>query len=568
MRYACWKAVAILATSLGMASVAGATNLPIAATSFGDYHQDIIPDGAGGVYVSWTQTPDIASPAANLFVTRFDASGARMWSSDVLVTTAIGANGLGTMVPDGEGGVILVWLNGAAAISARRVDASGRLKWKDAVSIADGTLVPPAVVADENGGVLIIWSDRRTGTEQLYGQRITHGGGLAWGAGGKLLVPTSLPKGVWSRGSMVADGLGGAYLCYATFNYATVVTSLYLQHISSTGNALWAGGGTPIGPSPNTHQVGVLIPTGGALMMIWSEMRAGLDYAHADFDLYAMRFGVDGSPQWAQPQVVCNADQSQRSAVGIPDGSGGVFVAWDDFRAPRPGAFTLPHVFAQHLAADGTSLWAANGVHMGGALGEGLESQAAMVPSDRGGFWLAWTEAEQLAADALDIRAGEFLATGDPAPGTPQGGFLICDAAMDQSAPLMARLGSGVFVDWYDQRAGNIDLYGWFGNAAPKPAAQRLANEAVAPQQFRLALLETRALDAGRVAVTFELPRATAVTLLVHDVQGRAVGQLRLQGQPGRQTATLPLAARASSVYLVTLEAGGQRITHTTAIIH
>src|SRR5439155_11662050 len=117
----------------------------------------------------------------------------------------------------------------------------------------------------------------------------------------------------------------------------------------------------------------------------WSELRP----ASLDLDLYAARLNADGSQAWNGTSTISDADNSQRAVAGAPDGQGGAFLAWDDFRPLRAHGFALPHVFAQHLKADGTPGWIVNGQHMGGAGPSGYESQATMVSDDQGGFWLA-----------------------------------------------------------------------------------------------------------------------------------------------------------------------------------
>ncbi|MGD9141096.1 MAG: hypothetical protein PVJ42_06100, partial [bacterium] len=70
------------------------------------------------------------------------------------------------IAPDGEGGAIIVFIRYAADqdIYAQRVDAWGNLLWTPggvAVCTASDNQFQPRIVADGEGGAIIVWRDDR-----------------------------------------------------------------------------------------------------------------------------------------------------------------------------------------------------------------------------------------------------------------------------------------------------------------------------------------------------------------------------------------------------------------------
>lgn len=66
----------------------------------------------------------------------------------------------------------------------------------------------------------------------------------------------------------------------------------------------------------------------------------------------------------------------------LPDGEGGVFIAWEDIDSQS--------VFAQRLNAAGEALWGGNGVNI--ALVEGFKFSPRAVSDGAGGFIIAWVD--------------------------------------------------------------------------------------------------------------------------------------------------------------------------------
>ena len=98
---------------------------------------------------------------------------------------------LSTAVTDTSDGVIIVWCSQVAGVNqvrAQRLDTDGAHLWGPAglgLCAAPYEQYSPTVCADGHGGILVAWEDYRTGGEaDIWAQRVSSSGGLAWGNDG------------------------------------------------------------------------------------------------------------------------------------------------------------------------------------------------------------------------------------------------------------------------------------------------------------------------------------------------------------------------------------------------
>src|SRR5262249_30261771 len=194
----------------------------------------------------------------------------------------------------------------------------------------------------------------------------------------------------------------------------------------------------------------------GGVFAAWSDFRVST--------MWVVRFASDGSETAGWPARV-SPNTANQSAPGIvPDGAGGVFVAWQD---TRNGSFQ--QTFAQHLDATGVSAsgWPADGLTLSPFATEpGIQRPtnfdaatlglSSIAGDGAGGAFVAWTD--RRSGDA-DIYL-EHLIAGGIAPGWPAEGLAICTAVGAQSVPTIAADGTGgAFVAWQDRRSGDADVF-------------------------------------------------------------------------------------------------------------
>ena len=140
-----------------------------------------ISDGAGGLIVVWRDDRDIFS---DIYAQRLSRNGERIWETNgIPICTAEGEQRKPALVSDGSDGAIVYWLDYREdygnvthdAIYAQRIDGAGKSVWApNGISVcnADGKQTTPRAVADGSGGAVIVWTDSRGETPDIYLRRV------------------------------------------------------------------------------------------------------------------------------------------------------------------------------------------------------------------------------------------------------------------------------------------------------------------------------------------------------------------------------------------------------------
>lgn len=169
--------------------------------------------------------------------------------------------------------------------------------------------------------------------------------------------------------------------------------------------------------------------------------------------LLAMSFytTVLAQAQWSPfPSVnksISSASGLQENSIGVSDGAGGAFVAWEDSRDGNTD------VYVQRVDADGNDLFALNGMAV--CNNASPQTQVRIVADGSGGAIIAWVDYRNGNAD---IYAQRIDASGS-ATWTANGKAVV-SATGNQLNPAMAADGSGgVMITWQDARSGNNDIY-------------------------------------------------------------------------------------------------------------
>lgn len=142
----------------------------------------------------------------------------------------------------------------------------------------------------------------------------------------------------------------------------------------------------------------------------------------------------------------------------LSDGSGGAFVVWQDGR----NISTARDIYAQHISASGDLLWNSNDVAICNAASD--QYFPRLVSDGAGGAIIAWYDNR---AGNYDIYAQRINASGTVLWASD--GVAICTETGNQNAhQLMADGTGGAFIVWCDGRVGgpNADIYGQRVNAS------------------------------------------------------------------------------------------------------
>lgn len=279
----------------------------------------------------------------------------------------------------------------AWACAAGLLVASGAQAWTPGgvTLLQQANLTGLQIASDGSGGGLALFVSGY-GPYELKLLRFTSGGAAApnWPVTGVLLDPAS------NLGqSLVPDGSGGAFVSWRR--------DVFGRHLVAVQHAL--GDGTRAAGWPDT---GVVV--------------------------------VDGPLPPVGPA---------RPAIAA-DGTGGVFVAWEDYRDAASGQI----VYAHHIGANAAVVTGWPGYGRPCAPATGGQYDPALVDDGSGGVIVTWRDGRNKNTTGFDIRAQRFLANGTWPAGWP---LVVCDAARDQTDPAICSDGAGgAIITWADERAG------------------------------------------------------------------------------------------------------------------
>ena len=401
-------------------------------------------DGSGGAIIVWE---DKRTPTSLIYAQRIDASGTPRWTADGVVVCPSQFSQITTRaVDDGAGGAIIVWedvRDGVANkdIYVQRLDAAGTPLWNAAgvaICRAPNDQSGPKLVADGAGGAIIAWSDGRSGTGDIYAQRINAAGTPQWSADGVAVCDASDNQG---GVELIPDGSGGAVVIWTDFRTAaTTAQDVYVQRINASGGSSWSANGVALCTAAGNQTGTKLLPDGsGGALIAWQDNRTGT------LDVYAHRISGSGTLAWNTDGVpVCTAPGPQFNAQLTTDGAAGALVSWQDQRTGSAD------VYAQRLDETGNTLWAADGV--GVATAPDADASPSLV-SVAGGAAITW-QAVKPSGDS-DVYAKRVGVTGNlDAPNA------VCTAPHLQGPPrLIADGAGGAIITWHDDRGRDYDIY-------------------------------------------------------------------------------------------------------------
>ena len=501
-------------------------------------------DGVGGAIVVWQDGRSGAG--LGLYAMRLDAAGSSApgWpAAGLAVCAAEGAQPAEqALLPDGAGGAFVAWRDdrsgGAsnADIYVQRITATGTIApgWPAdglCVCAASGIQRAPVLATDGAGGVFVAWADYRAGSyyAEVRLSRVTGSGGLVagWPVEGLLVATTAMGRTTSNRIGLVSDGgvPGGVIVAWASAANSGNGFDLIAQRFDGAGAELWNAGGVEV-CTPVGHQMAPMaVPDGaGGLVVAWQDNRTNPECypSPCDYDIYAQRITSAGAVAPGWPGVLAG----RALCTAANDQTNPVVVAdgaggaFVAWKDPRPGT-TPPDIYLQRVAGSGEIApgWPSAATALGACTAAGTQQSPAMVRDGADGVILAWQDLRSGAGDIYAVRIG---GDGSVIAGWTADGTPVCTAGGAQGAPAMVDdAAGGAIVAWSDGRATPSAIY-----------AQRVASDGtVAPSAGVTGGPAAAALDValrpnptrGGALVRLALPAPTRVTAEVLDPAGRRV---------------------------------------------
>jgi len=400
----------------------------------------------------------------------------------------------------------------AVMMMAAAAQADPRMWGQDGVPVLQNSALEweRAVAQNSSGNALVVWSDLRTGSRDVYAQMINSEGAPVWDEGGVPVLeheaeqsspaaaPTTNgwivawidyrdePRGgsngyggdVWAQrlnmlgrpqwenqgvsgvcidavsretipGSLrlIPDNAGGAWITWiANVSY---YRSLLVQHVTFQGTVDW--------PSPVIvstlygGEYSAVSDGAGGIILAWS-YQTGMDV----YAIRATRIQSDGGRPWGEYVTVASMPPIRNGEPRLcSDGSGGAYVAWNSHIANSQDY----DIWAQRLSANGEAMWQTGGVCVCGLAR--YRGQLSLASSRSGsvtdGCLLVWE-------DQREYDNGRYFTQKLSPAGIArweENGILFCDTANSYLTMSICSDGSGGLTGvWEDNSNVSEDNWG------------------------------------------------------------------------------------------------------------
>jgi hypothetical protein len=298
---------------------------------------------------------------------------------------------------------------------------------------------------------------------------------------------------------LVSDGAGGSYVAWV--DYRTIFGDIYLQRINDQGEIAdgWPYGGFAVCRAElSQYNVGLAPDGSGGVFVVWQDFRSG-----QSADLYLQRITSSGGLAEGWPEdgrLIAEGDADQLQPSIAADGSGGALVAWQD---RRDGVL---RVYA--LGVDGTGSprfgWLSSGLRIEGA--EGTSGAPSVSSSASGSVLVVWRSEDNLGAERILARR---LTTGSP-PDTLTSPAVVAAGGSGErfSDPAVLADSSGYVVSWTAR-----------GPSSASVNAQRLGAEGSLAPQWAQAAAAT-GVGAGFFAPTLVSDGSSGAFVVWEDFRG------------------------------------------------
>ncbi|UCF04687.1 MAG: T9SS type A sorting domain-containing protein [bacterium] len=198
----------------------GPDGVPICTVQERQMNPSITSDLSGGAIITWHDWRLGYPATTDIYAQRVGSSGSPLWTADgVPVCLEDYHQEFPRIVSDGSGGGIITWYDNRtqvdADIYAQRIDSNGVPLWQHSgviVCSAPDHQWYPKLCTDGDGGAVIAWTDYRTGQEyDIYAQKISRHGELLWTADGEPICRARYDQ---YSSAIVPDGQGGALITW------------------------------------------------------------------------------------------------------------------------------------------------------------------------------------------------------------------------------------------------------------------------------------------------------------------------------------------------------------------
>lgn len=286
----------------------------------------IISDGDGGAIVVWQDERNPLS-LKDLYAQRISSTGEQLWAvNGVPISTANGDQVEPAMIADGKGGGFIAWTDYRKGdrnpdIYAQHFGPTGKLLWdKDGLLVCGAPDVQksPSLARDAEGSIIIAWTDKGGGSNDIYSQRVSVDGKPLWLTDG---IPVcQAPR--TQQNPVVSNQV----IVWEDYRYGN--WDIFANFVSLDGKLLWGDEGIPVVTQPLTQYAPQIIPWKDQNTIVaWEDYRNGKQY-----EIYMQALNYAGQTQWGENGFAVKSTDGARAPKLLALPKENVFlVVWEDY---------------------------------------------------------------------------------------------------------------------------------------------------------------------------------------------------------------------------------------------
>lgn len=304
----------------------------------------ITNDGSGGLVVAWRDTrSDPVSGNTEIYAQKVSIAGAVGWTLNGVKILGFGTQKWSTRNPviasDGSGGAVIAWQDARTSATTandlyvQRITAAGSVAWAangEVVCNAAGEQGYPDIVGMGDGTSVIVWEDKRSGNYDIFAQKFSASGAAQWGLSGGLICSSANDQ---RTPRVVRDESGGAVIAWTDKRNSTLYTDVFAQRLNSSGSAMWDEQGRAVCTAVGSQtRVRMALSVSGYTILTWMDTRS--EAILAVYDIYGQMIDSAAVPQWAVNGIPVAAitGNNQRMHQVSADGEGSLCAVWEDDR--------------------------------------------------------------------------------------------------------------------------------------------------------------------------------------------------------------------------------------------